>query len=301
MRQIKVNKEIFTPRKTRASSIYLNEVDRTKIMTPEEEAEIAFLASSGDEKARNKLIRANLRFVLTVAKNYAKNPDDFAEIVAVGNIGLVEAAEIFDPSRGFKFISFAVWHIRKQILKHLSENGRLVRLPQNQIKNLRALSEISNKISMEQGRDASYREAFETLSSQDKRFESIRYDMVLSAFSADLKASSLENPLGEESGCQTLLDILDSGTEHPDVDFDKNDTDSFIKNISSELNPVEVEIVMRKHSIEPFGEPYISYKRIADDMGLETSGEMIRVKYLNAIKKMRKSALKLGVSWENFV
>lgn len=300
MRQIKVNKEAFTPRTTKASSIYLNEVDRTKVMTPDEESEIAFLASKGDEKARDKLIKANLRFVLTVAKNYAKNPEDFSEIVAVGNIGLVEAAEIFDPSRGFKFISFAVWHIRKQILRHLNENGRLVRLPQNQIQNLRALNEVSNKISMEQGRDASYREAFDVLLSQDKKFESRRYDMVLSAFSADLKSSSLENPLGDETGCQTLLDVLDSGSDSPDVDFDRYDMESLIKNISSELNSIEVEIVMRKHSIEPFDEPYISYKKISEDMGLEASGEMIRIKYLNAIKKMRKSASRLGVSSNNF-
>ena len=107
MRQIKVNKEAFTPRVTKASALYLNEVDRTKVMDPQKEAEIAFLAYNGDEEARLKLINANLRFVLTVAKNYAKDPENFAEIVAAGNVGLVEAASIFDPSRGFRFISFA--------------------------------------------------------------------------------------------------------------------------------------------------------------------------------------------------
>lgn len=299
MRQIKVNKETFTPRITKASGLYLNEVDRTKIMTPEEEAEVAYLASKGDGKARNKLINANLRFVITVAKNYARNPEDFSEIVAVGNIGLVEAAEVFDPSRGFKFISFAVWHIRKQILKHLSDNGRLVRLPQNQIKNMKALSEASNRIFMEEGREANPREAFDLLQSEDDGFSSVRYDNVLCAYSADLKPSSFDNPLSDETGSQTLLDILDSGSYYADEESDRLDSEFKFSELINVLNPMETEIVLRKHSIEPYDNsdsPYVSYSQISEDMGLGVSGEVVRLRYMKAIRKMKFSAIKKGLN-----
>lgn len=290
-----MNKETFTPRTTKASGLYLNEVDRTKIMTPDEEAEIAFLASKGDKEARDKLIKANLRFVLTVAKNYAKNPDDFSEIVSVGNIGLVEAASLFDPSRGFKFISFAVWHIRKQILKHLSDNGRIVRVPTNQIKNIRLINEEANKIMMMEGREATSREAFESLQDETGTFDGVRYDNILLAFSADSRASSLDSPLGDETGSQTLLDILDSGSEYADEEYEKSDQSVSLKEITSILDAMETEIVLRKHSIEPYDcGDCVSYKQISEDMGLDVTSEVVRLRYLKAMNKLKYSARKMG-------
>ena len=131
MRQFKIL-ERLTPRTTRASSSYLNDVERIQMVSPEKEAELGFLAKNGDTVARDLLVTANLRFVLSVAKMYARSPEDYGDLVAAGNVGLVDAATKFDPSKGFKFISYAVWHIRKEMLAHLSDNSRLVRIPINQ-------------------------------------------------------------------------------------------------------------------------------------------------------------------------
>lgn len=293
MRQIKVNKEAFTPRTTKASALYLNEVDRTKIMDPQKEAEIAFLCYNGDEKARLKLINANLRFVLTVAKNYAKDPEDFAEIVAVGNIGLVEAASIFDPSRGFKFISFAVWHIRKEILKHLSDNGRTVRIPLNQVNTLKAMKDVANEISMKEGRNATFEETVEEIKKLEK-FSRIKTNIIHNAIGADIKPSSFDSPLGDEAGSGTLIDIMDSGDYYSDIETDVKDKNSILLKLTEVLDSHETEIILRKHGVFPYDDGEENYTQISINMGMGLTGETVRIRYMKGIKKMAKYAQKLN-------
>jgi RNA polymerase primary sigma factor len=293
MRQIKVNKESFTPRTTRVSALYLNEVDRTKIMDPQKEAEIAFLAYNGDEEAKLKLINANLRFVLTVAKNYAKNPDDFAEIVAVGNIGLVEAASLFDPSRGFKFISFAVWHIRKEILKHLSDNGRTVRIPTNQVNTLKAMRDTANEISMKEGRNATFEETVNEIKKLDK-FSRIKTNIIQNAIGADSRPASFDSPLGDEAGSATLIDIMDSGEYYSDLETETNQSNSILLKLTESLDSYETEIVLRRHGISPFDDAEESFTQIAHDMGMGLTSECVRIRYKSSIKKMTNYAQKLN-------
>ena len=293
MRQIKVNKEVFTPRTTRASGLYLNEVDRTKVMDPQKEAEIAFLAFNGDEEARLKLISTNLRFVLTVAKNYAKDPENFAEIVAVGNIGLVEAASTFDPTRGFRFISFAVWHIRKEILKHLSDNGRTVRIPINQINTLKAMREASNEISMKEGRNATFEETFDEIQKSDK-FSRIKPNIIHNAIGADTRARSFDTPLGDESGSSTLIDIMDSCEDYSDTITESNQANSILLKLTEILDSHETEIILRRHCISPYDDDQNSYSQIAVNMGMGTTGETIRIRYTKGMKKMAKYAKQLN-------
>jgi RNA polymerase primary sigma factor len=293
MRQIKVNKESFTPRTTRASALYLNEVDKTKIMDPQKEAEIAFLAYNGDEEAKLKLINANLRFVLTVAKNYAKNPDDFAEIVAVGNIGLVEAASLFDPSRGFKFISFAVWHIRKEILKHLSDNGRTVRIPTNQINTLKAMRDTANEISMKEGRNATFEETVDEIKKLDK-FSRIKTNIIQNAIGADSRPASFDSPLNDEIGSATLIDIMDSGECYSDLETETNQSNSILLKLTESLDPHETEMVLRRHGVFPFDDAGESFTQIAHDMGMGLTSECVRIRYKASIKKMATYAKKLN-------
>ena len=293
MRQIKVNKEAFTPRVTKASSLYLNEVDRTKVMDPQKEAEIAFLAYNGDEEARLKLINANLRFVLTVAKNYSKDPEHFAEIVAVGNVGLVEAASMFDPSRGFRFISFAVWHIRKEILKHLSDNGRTVRIPLNQVNTLKALREVSNEISMKEGRNATFEEALDEIKKLDK-FSRLKTSIIHNAIGADSRPNSLDAPLGDESGASTLIDIMDSGECYTDTETESDQKNYILLKLTEVLDSYETEIVLRKHGVAPYDEAEENYTQIAINMGMGLTGETVRLKYIKGIKKMSGYAKRLN-------
>ena len=296
MRQIKVNREAFTPRKTRAGALYLNEVDRTKMISPDKEAEIASLARNGDENAKELLINSNLRFVLTVAKNYARDPEDFAEIVAVGNVGLVEAASVFDPSRGFKFISFAVWHIRKEILKHLSDNGRLVRLPGNQINAMKAMSEASNQISMLEGREATVEETIERIRvTNPDRFARIKTANVYSAMKANYKAASLDKPLGNDGDTATLLDVISIGNDDPDFAVDSEEPTKMVNELINVLTSKEMEIVFRRHGIEPFSEQEETFSQITENMGIDGCSENVRGKYQIAIKKLKKHAEKINL------
>ena len=293
MRQIKVNKEAFTPRVTKASSLYLNEVDRTKVMDPQKEAEIAFLAFNGDEEARLKLINSNLRFVLTVAKNYAKDPENFSEIVAAGNVGLVEAASMFDPSRGFRFISFAVWHIRKEILKHLSDNGRTVRIPLNQVNTLKAMREVSNEIAMKEGRNATFEEALDEIKKLDK-FSRLKTSIIHNAIGADSRPNSLDAPLGDEVGASTLIDIMDSGECYTDTETESDQKNSILLKLTEVLDSYETEIILRKHGVAPYDEAEENYTQIAINMGMGLTGETVRLKYMKGIKKMSGYAKRLN-------
>lgn len=122
--------------KTESLAIYLKEINNIPLLTPEEEKEYAILATKGDKKARQKLIDSNLRFVIKIAKKYRNNGLSFSDLISEGNIGLMLAADKFDPSKGFRFISYAVWWIKQTILKAISEKSKIIRLPVNRINEL---------------------------------------------------------------------------------------------------------------------------------------------------------------------
>ena len=122
--------------KTESLAIYLKEINNIPLLTPEKEKEYAILATKGDKKAKQKLIDSNLRFVIKIAKKYRNNGLSFSDLISEGNIGLMLAADKFDPSKGFRFISYAVWWIKQTILKAISEKSKIIRLPVNRINEL---------------------------------------------------------------------------------------------------------------------------------------------------------------------
>ena len=132
MKQITI-KQSITDRGRDSVNLYLKDIGHIKLLTPEEEVSLARKAREGDERARDKLISANTRFVVTVAKQYQGQGLDLEDLIAEGNIGLIKAANKFDPERGYKFISYAVWWIRQSIIQALSEKSRTIRLPLNQV------------------------------------------------------------------------------------------------------------------------------------------------------------------------
>jgi RNA polymerase primary sigma factor len=292
MRQFKIS-ERLTPRMTRASSSYLNDVEKTHPLAPEKEAEIAWAAAGGDEEARDTLVKANLRFVLSVAKMYAHTPEDYADLVAAGNIGLVEAASKFDPSRGFKFISYAVWHIRKEMLCHLSENNRIVRLPLNQINAIKKMMDVGNEISTKMGRDATFEETFEQIKADNPKLSSLREDVLRKAMYADIRPASFNNPLSSDS-TDTLLDIYDGGATPTDTKAVGDCAKEMLNNLTSELKYEFREIVLRRHGVDnETGEPE-GFKEIGASMGL--TGETVRLRYKKAMKIMLIKARKYNYS-----
>ena len=200
MRQLKVSVTI-TERGGEAIERYLQDINREEMISPDEETELARRIHKGDNEALEKLVKANLRFVVTVAKQYLGQGIGLIDLINEGNIGLITAARKFDETRGFKFISYAVWWIRQSILQALAENSRLVRLPLNQMGNVSKVNRFFNKFVQENERRPSPDEVAEALGVDDNKVNNV-------VFSSG-RHISMDAPLVEdEDSC--LLDLMTS-------------------------------------------------------------------------------------------
>src|SRR5580692_7726676 len=157
MRQLKITKSI-TNRESASLDKYLQEIGREELITAEEEVKLAQEIQKGDERALEKLTRANLRFVVSVAKQYQNQGLSLPDLINEGNLGLIKSARRFDHTRGFKFISYAVWWIRQSILQSLAEQSRIIRLPLNQVGNISKISKAYSQLEQELEREPSQEE-----------------------------------------------------------------------------------------------------------------------------------------------
>lgn len=224
-------------------SKYLNEVRKTDTITPEKEFELGKRIKDGDQSAIDELVSANLRFVISIAKDYQNSGLPMADLISEGNYGLITAAKRFDYTRGYKFISYAVWWIRQSILQSLNENGRMVRLPANVINKIN-----KNKKELEKsGVD------FEIFEDENKHSLESDYPMVM----------SLSHQMNEDG--DELIDLIeDSGTKKPDDDLiSDNDLKHEINSALSSLNERERNIIEcyfglngEKMTLEMIGEEY---------------------------------------------
>ncbi|KAF5029621.1 RNA polymerase sigma factor SigA [anaerobic digester metagenome] len=174
MRQLKISKSI-TNRETASLDKYLQEIGREELITAEEEVQLAQRIKQGDQIALEKLTRANLRFVVSVAKQYQNQGLSLPDLINEGNLGLIKAAQRFDETRGFKFISYAVWWIRQSILQALAEQSRIVRLPLNQVGSLNKISKEASRLEQRYERPPSAEEIAHSLDlPEDKVSETLR-------------------------------------------------------------------------------------------------------------------------------
>lgn len=203
MRQLKIVKQI-TNRESQSLDKYLQEIGKVDLITSEEEVQLAIRIRNGDEIAIQKLTKANLRFVVSVAKQYQNNGLSLGDLINEGNLGLIKAASRFDETRGFKFISYAVWWIRQSILQALAEQSRIVRLPLNRVSSLNRLSRTFSELEQKYQRDPSYEELSDTLGVTE---EEVRLTYKISG-----RHSSLDAPFvqGEEN---SLLDTLTNDSD----------------------------------------------------------------------------------------
>lgn len=198
MRQLKITKSI-TNRESASLDKYLQEIGREELVSPEEEVELAQRIRKGDQVALEKLTRANLRFVVSVAKQYQNQGLSLPDLINEGNLGLIKAAEKFDETRGFKFISYAVWWIRQSILQALAEQSRIVRLPLNQVGSLNKINKALSKFEQENERQPSSEELSEMIDvPKDKISDTLR----VSGRHVSVDAPFVE---GEDN---SLLDVL---------------------------------------------------------------------------------------------
>jgi len=198
MRQLKITKSI-TNRESQSLEKYLQEIGKVELITPEEEVQLAIRIKQGDQYALDRLTKANLRFVVSVAKQYQNQGLTLPDLINEGNLGLIKAAQRFDETRGFKFISYAVWWIRQSILQALAEQSRIVRLPLNKVGLTNRISKAFSQLEQEYEREPTTEELATLLD--------LEIEEVAATMGASARHVSMDQPLsdGEES---TLIDVL---------------------------------------------------------------------------------------------
>ena len=224
MRQLKITKSI-TNRESQSLEKYLQEIGREDLITAEEEVILARKIKKGDQDALDRLTKANLRFVVSVAKQYQNQGLSLPDLINEGNLGLIKAAKRFDETRGFKFISYAVWWIRQSILQALAEQSRIVRLPLNQVGSLNKIGKAFSKLEQEFEREPSSEELSKVL---DLPSEKIADTMRVSGKHVSMDAPFVQ---GEDN---SLLDVLENG-DSPRAD-NTLITESLQKEIDRSLN-----------------------------------------------------------------
>ena len=255
MRQLKITKQV-TNRETASLDKYLQEIGKVDLITAEEEVELAQKIRAGDENALDKLTKANLRFVVSVAKQYQNQGLTLPDLINEGNLGLIKAARRFDETRGFKFISYAVWWIRQSILQALAEQSRIVRLPLNKIGSINKINKMYAFLEQANERVPSAEEIAKEL------------DMTISDVKESMKNSgrhvSMDAPLveGEDSN---LYDVLRSGeSPNPDKNLLHESLRTEIERALETLTPREADVVRlyfglgEKHAmtLEEIGETF---------------------------------------------
>jgi len=203
MRQLKISKSI-TNRESVSLDKYLQEIGREELISPEEEVELATRIKQGDRKALEKLTKANLRFVVSVAKQYQNQGLSLQDLINEGNLGLIKAAEKFDETRGFKFISYAVWWIRQSILQAIAEQSRIVRLPLNQVGSVNKIRRAASKFEQENERRPNVEELANDVDMPEEKVED--------AIKISSKHVSVDAPFAEnDDSSGNLIDVLQAG------------------------------------------------------------------------------------------
>ena len=275
MRQLKITKSI-TNRESASLEKYLQEIGKEEMISAEEEVELAQRIKKGDQKALERLTRANLRFVVSVAKQYQNQGLSLPDLINEGNLGLLKAAERFDETRGFKFISYAVWWIRQSILQAISEQSRIVRLPLNQVGSVNKINREINRFEQLNERRPSLEEIAEKVDLPE--------DKIDEAMNINGHHISMDAPFvdGEDN---SLLDVM-ANTDAPMADnlLVAESLKSEIQTALNALNERERNVVEASYGIN---QPELTLEEIGSKFGL--TRERVRQIKEKAIRKLRNS------------
>jgi RNA polymerase primary sigma factor len=275
MRQLKITKSI-TNRESESLEKYLQEIGREELLSTDEEVELAQRIRKGDRKALERLTKANLRFVVSVAKQYQNQGLSLPDLINEGNLGLIKAAEKFDETRGFKFISYAVWWIRQSILQAIAEQSRIVRVPLNQVGSVNKINRMLNKFEQENERRPSSVEISEQTD--------IPQEKVDEAIMVNSRHVSVDAPFvdGEDN---SLLDVLvNDDAPMADRQLVIESLRSEIATILKMLNERERNVITAFYGI---GQPEMTLEEIGNKFGL--TRERVRQIKEKAIRRLRNS------------
>ncbi len=278
MRQLKIANKI-TSRESLALERYLLEISKIPMLTPEREVELARRIREGDKEALHELTQANLRFVVSVAKQYQNQGLSLSDLINEGNIGLIKAAHRFDETRGFKFISYAVWWIRQSILQAIVENSRIVRMPMSRVGSYNRVNEAYSSFVQEFEREPSEEELADLLDMSVKEVQTI--------LASNNRHVSFDAPLSAtEDGEATLLDVFVGENElDPEVYLMDESLREEINLGLAALAPREMEVISAFFGLN--GKKPLSLDEIAEAFGL--SRERVRQIKERAIRRLRKS------------
>jgi len=275
MRQLKITKSI-TNRESQSLDKYLQEIGHEELLSVEEEVELAQRIKKGDRQALEKLTKANLRFVVSVAKQYQNQGLSLPDLINEGNLGLMKAAEKFDETRGFKFISYAVWWIRQSILQAIAEQSRIVRLPLNQVSSVSKINRALNKFEQENERRPSVNEIAEKVDLPEEK--------IVDAMKVNSRHVSVDAPFAEGED-NSLLDVL------PNDDSPMADNELVKESLREEINRALALLNDRERNINQafFGinEPEMTLEEIGEKFGL--TRERVRQIKEKAIRKLRSN------------
>lgn len=281
MKQFTITNRI-TNRETESFNLYLKDINSIDVLTPAEETALAIKSNNGDKDAKDELVRRNLRFVISVAKQYANASNPLPDLVNEGNIGLIIAADKFKADMGWKFISYAVWWITKLILEHLAKHGRIVRLPANKINGLSKLDKKINALEQKLGRSVDIQEI---IAEYGDEFSSENFEFldVLNTYTMD----SLDREIGgaDEGGHTTVADLILDNSSFKPTDHLIIDTNikSEVGRIIETLKPRDKRIMIALYGLD--GNTPMTLKEVGDEHNI--SREMVR-----QIKEKMLSTLK---------
>lgn len=264
----------FTSRESEAFKRYMQEVAKIPLLSEEEEYEIALKAHKGDIYAIQKLVRHNLRFVISVAKQYVCQEAPLGDLLNEGNIGLQMAAERFEPSRGFRFISYAIWWIKRKVLEYLTNQSRMIRIPGNKVGNINKIKRIMGKLEQTLEREPSLDELANYMNEQvnhdpKKMFTLEQLEFMLGLDSA--KINSLDNPIDDEGF--TMIDIIpDSSTKATDYLMYTDDKSTIMETLLSTLKPRHREVLEYLYGLK--GGEQLTLVETGEEMGI--SRERVR-------------------------
>ncbi|MCS6823375.1 MAG: RNA polymerase sigma factor RpoD/SigA [Cytophagaceae bacterium] len=277
MRQLKISKQI-TNRESQSLDKYLQEIGKVDLLTPDEEVELAKRIREGDQQALEKLTKANLRFVVSVAKQYQNQGLSLGDLINEGNLGLIKAAQRFDETRGFKFISYAVWWIRQSILQALAEQSRIVRLPLNRVGSLNKISKTFSELEQKYEREPSPDELAEVL---DVTTAEVVDTLKISGRHVSVDAPFVQ---GEEN---SLLDVLENESEAtPDAGLINDSLRKEVQRALSTLTQREADVISLYFGLN--GEHAMTLEEIGEKFNL--TRERVRQIKEKAIRRLRHTS-----------